>query len=115
MERSGRSQITSRYLPTGTKETPEKTLKNKSEPPGSEYEVEMVPARYTATDGLMQKCQNTGDYYIFIRSQWPHSLKHGMSSPVETLGSWVRIPLKAWMSAFILFVLYCVSSGLATG
>jgi hypothetical protein len=40
------------------------------------------------------------------RSQWPHGLSHQMSLIVRTLGSWVRIPLKAWMSvsAFILFV-----------
>jgi hypothetical protein len=33
---------------------------------------------------------------------------HEMSSPVRTLGSWVRIPSKTRMSAFILFVLSCV-------
>jgi hypothetical protein len=49
------------------------------------------------------------------RSQWPRGLRHEMSSPVRTLGSWVRIPLKAWISAFILFVMSCVRSGLATG
>jgi hypothetical protein len=52
---------------------------------------------------------------IWCRSQWPRGLRHEMSSPAWTLGSWVRIPLEAWMFAFILFVLSCVSSGLATG
>jgi hypothetical protein len=32
------------------------------------------------------------------RSQWPWGLRHEMSSPARTLGSWVRIPLKEWMS-----------------
>jgi hypothetical protein len=32
-------------------------------------------------------------------------------TPVQTLGSWVGIPLKVWMSAFILFV-FCVGSWL---
>jgi hypothetical protein len=29
------------------------------------------------------------------RSQWPHGLRHDLSSLTRTLGSWVRIPLKA--------------------
>jgi hypothetical protein len=38
------------------------------------------------------------------RSQWPRGLRHELSSLARTLGSWVRIPLKIWMSvcAFIL-------------
>jgi hypothetical protein len=52
---------------------------------------------------------------VFCRSQWPRSLRHELSSSVRTLGSWVRMQLKAWVSAFILFVLSCVCSGLATG
>jgi hypothetical protein len=37
-------------------------------------------------------------------------LRHELSSLAQTLGSWVRIPLKAWMSvcAFILFLCYSV-------
>jgi hypothetical protein len=37
-------------------------------------------------------------------------------SPAQTLGSWDRIPLEAWMSMcfYAMFVL-CVGSGLATG
>jgi hypothetical protein len=46
------------------------------------------------------------------RSQWPRCLRYEQSSLSRTLGSWVRIPLKAWMFVFILFVL---GSGLATG
>jgi hypothetical protein len=44
------------------------------------------------------------------RWQCPRGLRHQLSSPAWTLGSWVRIPLEAWMSvcAFILFVLSCV-------
>jgi hypothetical protein len=38
-----------------------------------------------------------------------------MPSAAETLRSWVRIPLEEWISAFILFALQCVGSGLATG
>jgi hypothetical protein len=36
------------------------------------------------------------------RSQWPRCLKHEMSSPAQTLGSWVRILLDEWMSSLIL-------------
>jgi hypothetical protein len=51
------------------------------------------------------------------RSQWPLRLRHEMSSPSEALGSWVRIPLDAWMSARVssLFVLSCVGNSLVTG
>jgi hypothetical protein len=42
------------------------------------------------------------------RSTCPRGLRHERSSPARTLGSCVRIPFKAWMSAFILFVLLCV-------
>jgi hypothetical protein len=46
-----------------------------------------------------------------FRSQWPRGLRHELSPLARTLGSWVRIPLKTWLSvlcAFILFVLFCV-------
>jgi hypothetical protein len=51
------------------------------------------------------------------RSQWERGLRAEMSSPAQTLGSWVRIPLEAWLSARVssVFVLSCVGSGLATG
>jgi hypothetical protein len=41
---------------------------------------------------------------LMSRSQWPRALRHELSSLARPLGSWVRIPLKAWMSvcAFIL-------------
>jgi hypothetical protein len=50
------------------------------------------------------------------RSQWSHDLKNEMSSPAQTLGSWVRIPLEAWMSAslYLMFKLSCVGCGLVT-
>jgi predicted PurR-regulated permease PerM len=36
------------------------------------------------------------------RREWPLVLRHGMTSPARTLGSWVRNALEARMSAFIL-------------
>jgi hypothetical protein len=49
------------------------------------------------------------------RSQWPRGLRHELSSPARTLGSWVGIPLKTWMSVCVysVFVLSCVGRGLA--
>jgi hypothetical protein len=47
------------------------------------------------------------------RSQWPRRLRHELSSPARTLGSWVRIPLNTWMFVCLFYV--CVGSGLATG
>jgi hypothetical protein len=47
---------------------------------------------------------------VTCRSQWPRSLTHKLSSSAPTLGSWVRIPLKAWMSVcvYFVFVLLCL-------
>jgi hypothetical protein len=44
------------------------------------------------------------------RSQRPHDLRHEPSSPARTVGSWIRIPLNAWMSlcVYSVFVLSCV-------
>jgi hypothetical protein len=44
-------------------------------------------------------------------SQWSCGLRHESFSPAETLGSWVRIPLKVWISVcvysvYVLFFLY---------
>jgi hypothetical protein len=46
----------------------------------------------------------------FSRSQWRRGLRHEQSSPAQTLGSWVRIPLEAWMSVcfYFVFVLFCL-------
>jgi hypothetical protein len=38
----------------------------------------------------------------YSQSQWPRGLRHEMSSPARTLGSWFRVPLEAWLYAFIL-------------
>jgi hypothetical protein len=47
--------------------------------------------------------------HISSRSQWPTGLRYEMSSPARTLGSWVRIPLKASMSVLCAFILcFCV-------
>jgi hypothetical protein len=50
---------------------------------------------------------NAGKYgrRIRSRSQWPRSLRHELSSPARTLGTWVRIPLKAWMFVMSVFIL----------
>jgi hypothetical protein len=51
------------------------------------------------------------------RARWPRGLRYELSSPARTLGSWVRIPLEAWMSVCIysVFVFCYVCSGLKTG
>jgi hypothetical protein len=48
-----------------------------------------------------------------LPSQWPHGLRHELSSLARTLGSWVRIPLKVRM--FICVYSVCVGNGLAKG
>jgi hypothetical protein len=46
------------------------------------------------------------------QSQWPRVLRHELSSLARTLGSWVRIRMRAWVSmyAFIVCVVLCVGS-----
>jgi hypothetical protein len=57
-------------------------------------------------------------------SQWTRALRHELSSPVQTQGSRVQIPLEAWMPVCVyeawmsvclhsVFVLSYVGSGLA--
>jgi hypothetical protein len=41
------------------------------------------------------------------RSQWPRDLRHELSSLARTLGSWVRIPLKSWMSVCTFILCLC--------
>jgi hypothetical protein len=50
-------------------------------------------------------------------SQWPCGLRDEISSPAQTLGSWVRIPLETWLSVRLYYVsvFFCVGSGIATG
>jgi hypothetical protein len=57
------------------------------------------------------------DLITTSRLQRPSDLRHEMSSLVQTLGSWLHILLKAWVFFCIhsMFVLPCVSSGLAMG
>jgi hypothetical protein len=52
---------------------------------------------------------------FLFRSQWPRGLRHEQPSPIRTLESCVRIQFEAYLSAFILFVLLCIGSGLAAG
>jgi hypothetical protein len=40
------------------------------------------------------------------RSQWPRGLRHELSSPAPTLGSWVRIPM------FVCVLCVCIISEL---
>jgi hypothetical protein len=48
------------------------------------------------------------------RSQWPRNLRHELSSSARTLGTWVRIPLKAWMSGCV-YSVFVLGSGLSRG
>jgi hypothetical protein len=68
----------------------------------------------TCSTGSGLICDSVGGLWpitVAARSKlWP-------SSPAETLGSWARIPLEAWMSVrlFCVCVVLCVVSGLARG
>jgi hypothetical protein len=47
---------------------------------------------------------------VTSRLQRPPGLRHELSSPAQTLRSWVRIPLEAWMSVCVysVYMLSCV-------
>jgi hypothetical protein len=62
---------------------------------------------FTVTEG---KWDLIGRRRFKCRSQWPRGLSHEPSSLARTLGSWVRIPLEAWISVCVysVFVLFCV-------
>jgi hypothetical protein len=39
---------------------------------------------------------------------WPRGLRHELSSLARTLGSCIRVPLKAWMSVCVRLFCVCV-------
>jgi hypothetical protein len=45
-------------------------------------------------------------------SQWPRGVRHELSAPARTLGSWVRIPLETWMSVCVYSVCVVLCDGL---
>jgi hypothetical protein len=64
--------------------------------------------------GNVQKATATRFPWVKV----PRGIRYEQSSSARTLGSWVRIPLEAWLYVYIysVFVLFfCVDSGLATG
>jgi hypothetical protein len=71
------------------------------------------------------KLRNFTCYYFDVKgehgwSQWPRGLRHELPSLARTLGSWARIPLKAWMFGvcmrlFCVCVVLCLGISLARG
>jgi hypothetical protein len=51
---------------------------------------------------------------VISPSQWPRCVRHEMSPPARTLGSWVWISLKARMYLCV-YSVFVLGSGLATG
>jgi hypothetical protein len=70
--------------------------------------------RFVSVDGVctvkMKIKRIISSKLVIGRSQWPPPPRHELSSPARTLGSWVQIPLEAWMSVCVysMFVLSCV-------
>jgi hypothetical protein len=67
----------------------------------------------SVTFRTMCRQPNEAAVLIWIKlspSQWPRCLRREPSSPARTLGSWIRIPLEAWISVCVysVFVLFCV-------
>jgi hypothetical protein len=48
-------------------------------------------------------------WFLSWRSWCAAALRHELSSLARTLGSWVRIPLKSWMSVFAFILCLCCS------
>jgi hypothetical protein len=72
-------------------------------------------------NGVVYNYQHWYSYIMlnrnYGRSQWPRGLRHELHLPALTLGSWVRIPLEAWMTVRLFCVcgVLCVGSSFATG
>jgi hypothetical protein len=60
---------------------------------------------------LLHSIENYNSQMKESRSQWPRGLRLELSSSARTLWSWVRIPLKAWISVCVysVFVLPCAT------
>jgi hypothetical protein len=66
----------------------------------------------TASEMLVKNATGCNNIILFMdildtahevgRSHWSRRLRHELSTTAVTLASWVRISLKAWMSAIIL-------------
>jgi hypothetical protein len=69
-----------------------------------------------AIGGNSHILQDTSVNECVYRSEWPRGLRHELSSLARKLRSWVRIPLKTWMSVWVycVCVVLCVGSGLVT-
>jgi hypothetical protein len=83
-----------------------------------EQASEPDPAQLTtaATAGHLVHTQLIRDFSTYHASDVSRPItgaarfRHGLSSPAQTLGSWIRIPLEAWMSVYVYseFVLSCM-------
>jgi len=86
---------------------------------GERHNVRTTYRENRTTDSKFEreKHRQHGHFIIPRRSQCPSRLKHVLSSATRTLGSWVRIPLEAWMCVrvFLCCVVLCVARGLALG
>jgi hypothetical protein len=76
------------------------TINHKKTAQAFTFWIAIFTVAYTVLNSLIYTC----------RSRWPSGLRHELSSPAQTLGSWVRIQLEAWMSVYVysVFVLSCV-------
>jgi hypothetical protein len=72
--------------------------------PGKYYEDPLKETMTTSTYLWFTILNSIICHYIIYdcRTQWPRGLRYELSSLARTLGSWVRIPLKAWISAIIM-------------
>jgi hypothetical protein len=61
---------------------------------------------------MLENARYIGVNNLDCRTQWPRGLRHELSSPTETLLSWVRAPFETWVSVSVfitrIFVLFCV-------
>jgi hypothetical protein len=55
-------------------------------------------------EGYLHYCHTA----LYCSSRWLCGLRHEASSLARTLRSWVRIPLKAWMSVYTYILCYLV-------
>jgi hypothetical protein len=69
----------------------------------------------TANPTQCKQALDLGLWHVTMgRSQWPRGIRHELSSPVQTLGSWVQIPLEAWMPVCVYSVFVLSSVQIST-
>jgi hypothetical protein len=76
-----------------------------------------APSRLCTEMNSLATATGLWNVIFFSLSQWPRGLRHELSPPAQTLGSWVPIPLDVWtpVCVYSVCVVLCAGRGLLMG